>query len=179
MQVVTSKRPMVLFCSLALIFALWVTVSIAKEHTEIAGKMTITYTKQEKIDVGDTEEHIISLSQGEGTNVSTGEHTFMDGAQLVNVSFGDLVGGNGPHQGYVKLVKEDDIVFAKWKGEVTTTLSAEDTPVVTFEGSLSYINGTGQFENIQGGGSYKGGFTSKTTYTVEWEGEYSIKEVRE
>ena len=75
----------------------------------------------------------------------------------------------------MKLTKKDDTVFAKWKGSVMTTLSAEGTPVTTFEGSFSYIKGTGHFENIHGGGTYKGRFISKTIYTVEWEGEYFIE----
>jgi hypothetical protein len=35
--------------------------------------------------------------------------------------------------------------------------------------------GAGQYENITGNGTYNGQFTSKSEYTVEWEGEYSLK----
>lgn len=175
MQMLTFKRSTTLFISFALIFALSVTTSRAKEKTKIAGTMTISYTKQETLDVGDTEEHIVALSEGEGVHVSTGKHKFMDGAQLVNISFGDLVKGNGPHQGYVRLTQKGETVFARWEGKITTTLSPEGTPVTTFEGSFSFITGTGQFKNIQGSGTYKGGFISRTIYTVEWEGEYFIK----
>ena len=174
MQIFTSKTVMALFISLALIFALTVT-TLAQEKTKIAGKMTVTYTKQEKFDVGDTEGHIISMAESEGTNVSTGKHEFMDGAQVVNMSFGDLVKGNGPHQGYIKFTKNGDTSFAKWEGKITTTISAEGTPMTTFEGTFSYIKGTGQFENIHGSGTYKGRFISETTYECDWEAEYFIK----
>jgi hypothetical protein len=170
------KTLMILFISLILIFASGVMMSIAQEKTQIAGKFTATYLKQETIEVGDTEGHIVYLEQTEGTNESTGEHTIMDGARVVNVSFSDLVKGNGPHQGYIKFAQNDDTYFAKWEGTVTTTLSAEGTPIITFEGTYFYIKGTGQFENIQGSGTYKGKFISETTYIAEWEGEYFIKE---
>ena len=175
MRVLTSKRSMVLFISLALILAVGMMSSIAQQKSKIAGKMTLAYARQEMMDMGDTEGHVLSLSESDGINVSIGKHEFMDGAQVVNISFGDLVKGNGLHQGYVKLAKKDDTVFAKWEGKVTTTLSAEGTPITAFEGTLSYVKGTGKFENIQGSGTYKGKSISKTIYTVEWEGEYSIK----
>jgi hypothetical protein len=43
------------------------------------------------------------------------------------------------------------------------------------EGTFSYTKGTALFENIQGGGTYKGKYISEKTYIVEWEGEYFIK----
>ena len=175
MQMLTSKRSMALFISLALIFALGVTTSIAQQKTKIAGKMTCASIKSERINVGDTEGHILLLSEYEGANVSTGKHKFMDGAQVVGMTFGDLVKGNGPHQGYIKMSLNGDAVFSKYEGKTTTTLSPEGTPIMTFEGTFSYIKGTGQFENIQGGGIYKGRYISRTIWVAKWEGEYSIK----
>ena len=174
MRLLTSKRAMTLFVSVALVFAIAVMPATAQEKTKIAGKFTSTQTKLDTIAIGDTEGHVFSLSEYEGTNVSTGEHKFMDGAQIANVSFSDLIKGNGPHQGYVKFSQKADATFAKWEGKVTT-VSGKDAPIITFEGTFSWTKGTGQFENIQGGGTYKGQFTSKTAYTCDWEGEYFIK----
>ena len=175
MQILTSKQPTVLFVSLALIFALSVTTSIAQQKIKIAGKMTCAVTEQKMINVGDTEGHTVSLTEYEGTNVSTGEHDFMDGAQVFNMAFNDLVKGNGTHQVYVKLAKKDDTVFARCEGRTITAVSPEGTPIMTFEGTWSYIKGTGQFENIRGSGTYKGEFISTTIWVDEWEGEYFIK----
>ena len=74
MQILTSKRSMLPFISLVLIFALGVTTSMAQQKTKIAGKMTCAYTKQEVIDAGDTEGHVLSLAEYEGANVSAGAH---------------------------------------------------------------------------------------------------------
>ena len=175
MRELTSKRLMVLTISFALLFVFSVTTSLAQQKMKIAGKMTCANVNREAINIGDAEGHTMYLTEAEGINVSTGQQEFLDGAQVVSVSFSDLAKGNGPHQGYVKLAKKDDAAFRKYEGEVTTILSADGTPMITFKGTFSYIKGTGQLENIKGGGTYKGRYISKTIYTVEWEGEYSIK----
>jgi hypothetical protein len=115
------------------------------------------------------------INKSEGTNASTGKSDFMDGALIVNNNFGDLTMGNGPHEGYIIISKQGGSAIAKWKGKVTTTMSTVNLPITTMEGTFAYINGTGLFENIQGGGTYKGKYLSEKTYTVEWEGEYFIQ----
>lgn len=169
-----SKRSMTLFIGVALVFAVGVMPSSAQQTTKVAGKLTMVQARQDTIDIGDTEGHVFSIGEFEGTNASTGEHKFMDGAQVITKGFSDLIRGNGPHQGYIEFSQKGDRTFAKWEGKITT-VSGKDAPIITFEGTFSWIKGTGQFENIQGNGTYKGQFTSKTTYTVDWEGEYSIK----
>src|SRR5229473_8076155 len=75
---------------LSLIAAVAVTTSIAQQKSKhkIAGKTTLTLTKQEVVEVGDTEGHTLGLGVWEGTNVSTGSHPFMDGAKIVVMGFG-------------------------------------------------------------------------------------------
>lgn len=169
-----TGRGLRLFISLAFIIALSVTTSAAQQKTWVAGTITSANTKIEKINVGDIEDHTISLLEDEGVNVSTGEHNFLDGSAWSSIGQYDLVAGNGAHQGYGKQVLNGDSVFLKWEGHVTTTLSPEGMPMVTFEGTFSWTNGTGQFENIQGGGVYKGRYISRIIWTSEWEGDYSI-----
>ena len=175
MRMITTKRALPLLIGLALVFAFAVTTSVAQEATKIAGTMKATYTKQDTINVGDIEGHKLALAESKGNTVCTSKHKFMDGAQVTNMFTSDLVKGNGPHKGYMEFVKNGDVAFAQWKGNVTTTLSAEGSPITTFKGTYTYTKGTGRFENIQGNGTYKGEFISKTEYIVEWEGEYWIK----
>ncbi len=158
---------------LAIVVFVVMPATAEKKH-QVSGKMTMTYTEQQKIEVGDTEGHALSFGTSEGNNMCTSEDTFVDGAQVVNMTFSDLVRGNGPHEGYAKFVLGEDAVFAKWEGMVTTTVREEEEPLMAFEGTYVYVKGTGQFENIQGKGTYKGQFTSKTDYTADWDGEYSI-----
>ncbi len=176
MEKALLNRLIALFVGLALILAFTPTMTTAQEMTKIAGEIKAVYTKQDTAAVGDTEGHNLILATSEGPNVSTAAHEFMEGARVINYSFNDLVGGNGPHEGYVEFTKNGDSAFGKWQGKVTTTLSAEGVPATSFEGTTTWIKGTGKFESIQGTGTYKGEFISKTEYAVAWEGKYSIKE---
>ena len=171
----SAKKLIGLFISLVLIFTLGVTTSIAQQKTKIAGKHTFAYTKQNTINVGDIEGHIIMLNEFEGFNVSTGEEKFMDGAQDVGMGFFDLVMGNGPYQGYGNMSLNGDVIFWKTQGNVTTTISPEGKPVTTTEGSWTYTKGTGKYENIQGSGTFKVKTMTATIFIVKWEGEYFIK----
>ncbi len=175
MSMLTPKHSMTLLISVVLVFAIGISSLMAQQNIKVAGKFTSSQTRMDSSAIGDAEGHVFSLTEYKGTNVSTGEYKFMDGAQIFNVSFADLLKGNGPQQGYIEFSQKDDRTYAKWEGRVTTTLSAEDTPIIAFEGTFSWIKGTGQFENIQGNGTYSGQFTSKTTYTCDWAGEYTIK----
>jgi hypothetical protein len=172
---VRPGKSMAFLACIALLIALGVTSTSAQEATKVSGKITAAYTNQDSIAVGDITGHILSLSTSEGKNVNTGEHAFMDGAQIVVVSYGDLILGNGVHHGYIEFTKNDDAIYAKWEGKVTTVQATGGAPVTSFEGTLTYTKGTGKFRNIKGSGTYKGEFISKTEYYSEWQTGYSIE----
>ena len=137
-----------------------------------AGKYSAHVTKVEIFEVGDVKGHTVSLRKAEGINSNLGQQVFMDGAKIVTMTFSDLVMGNGPHQGYTEMEKNGDLIISKFDGRIVTTLSAEGKPITSFSGTMHWIKSSGQFTNMQGGGIYKGHFTSETSYEVEWEGEY-------
>ena len=176
MRILTSKRLTVLFISLVLIFGLCVSSLVAQEKFKIAGKMTAAYTVREVVEVDDTEGHALYLLKSEGFNESTGEHKFMDGAETVWFGIADYIKGNGSHTVYTKMYSNDNVVYSKAEGKTTTTLSPEGKPVTTFEGSLTFTQGTGKYKNIQGSGTYKGKLVSSVIIVNEWEGEYFIKQ---
>lgn len=175
MRILISKTSMVLLVNLVLIFALGVTNSIAQQKIKIAGKTTAAYTRLDSISIGDVEGHVISFGTSEGVELSTGKHKLMDGGQVVTAAYNDLVMGNGYGEGYGKSFTDGDSVFWRVQYKVVTTLSREGKPVVTFEGSSTYTRGTGKYEGIQGGNTFKAKFISRTIYVSEWEGEYFIK----
>ena len=45
---------------------------------------------------------------------------------------------------------------------------------VTIEGNWKYTGGTGDFQGLTGGGTYKGGMTSPTEVENTWEGVYEL-----
>jgi hypothetical protein len=168
MQVLKSKRLMLLIISLAMIFALGLTSSLAQEKTKFAGKRYGVMTKTEVIKLDDTEGHMLILSESKGIDVANGE-------QFVSSGFADFVKGNGPQWGYSKTITPDGVTFSTSKMKVTTTLSPQGKPIATFEGTFSFTRGTGKYENIQGGGTFKGKMLGPDIYMFDWEGEYSIK----
>ncbi len=175
MWFVRRRSLTVLFVSLVMALALSATTLSAQQTTSISGKITAAYTHQDSIVVGDIMGHIMSLAASEGKNVNTGEHTFMDGAQVVNMSYSDLTRGNGVHQGHIMFLKNGDTTYARWGGKVSTVLDSAGAPITSLEGVFSYTKGTGRFKNIKGNGSYKGKFISKTGYSVDWQSDYLIQ----
>jgi hypothetical protein len=141
---------------------------------KVSGKETLAYTRQERINVGDIEGHIISLVEAKGVNVSTGNLEYMNGGQVVNLVTSDLVNFNGPIQGYSMVKKKEDSALGKLEGKIITELSSEGTPVAIIEATLTWIKGTGKFKNIQGVVTAKGRYISENIYIVDWEGEYWI-----
>lgn len=142
------------------------------KKTKIAGKSNLKFTEDTIFQIGDVENHRLSLRKAEGINDSRGENGFMDGAFVTNISFSDVINFNGPHQGYVTMEKDGTKVISKWEGIIKTDLSNEGKPVPTFKGTMELIKATGQFKNIKAKFNYDGYFTSESEYTVEWEGEY-------
>lgn len=144
--------------------------SPAGGRTKIAGTFTMAYVTQEKLSIPDGAGHALLLTEARGTNRNSGPTDFMSGAQVAVQELLDLAQGNGASQGYVTLWQGADSTLVKISGRVTTP---QGSPRTTFAGTWTYVKGTGQHEGIQGGGTYKGGFTSPTEFTVDWQGEYS------
>jgi hypothetical protein len=164
---------MTLFLSVGLVLTICAAPSLAQEKITAAGTMTMTQARADSMAISIGESHIMSLMRSTGTNAASGEPKFMDGAQAENSSFSDLVLGNGPHNGYLTLTVDGNSVFVAWKGTVTT-VPGEKEPLISFAGTYIWTGGTGEYAKITGSGTYKGHFTSKTAYTAEWTGEYSI-----
>lgn len=160
---------------LVLFLAVMFIAGQADAQTKISGKMTMAYTKLDSLIIADTEGHNMGLGESKGTNASTGDNAFMDGAETTTFSYADLTKGTGPHMGYTLFKMGDDMFIAKWSGEVKATMTEEGTPKISFSGKYKYVKGAGQYENIKGSGTYTGYFTSKTEYFADWEGEYSLK----
>jgi len=171
MQILKSKRLMLLLIVLVSILAFVVTTSLAQEKVKIKAKYYGVFTKFEQLKPDDTEGHTMSLYEAKGAGSGlTGEVT------LLSRGMSDLVKGNGSHHGYTKLIDKDGhSLFSKWQGEVTTTKTPEGKPMMKFGGTWSIAKGTGKYENAQGGGTYKGGFIASGTSVNYVEGEYVIK----
>lgn len=168
-----SKVTFFVIC-FALILAFSAVTTRGQQSTNISGKISAVNIPAEPISIGDTEGHAVNLLKSEGTNKSTGEQAFMDGAHVFNISFSDVVKGSGRHLGYVIFANDSDTTIAKWEGEVNTISDTEGKSTTNVKGTFTYIYGAGKYKGISGSGTYVGHFTSKTEYAVEWQGSYTL-----
>lgn len=145
------------------------------EGSKVAGSATLSYNKQEASLPPSANGHMLVFGELTGTNKGTDGSGYMDGAAVDNREIGQLFQGNGPHAGYYTMTKGGDSTTALWKGQVTTVLAEDGSPRTSFKGTWEYVSGIGKYAGIKGAGQYSGYFTSKTTYNVDWNGEYSIK----
>ena len=74
--------------------------------------------------------------------------------EIGRASLFDYINGNGKHQGYSSTTFEDGSTkFSSFEG---ITKEVEGGKSSLFEGTYTYIRGTGRFEGIEGSGSYTG-----------------------
>jgi hypothetical protein len=144
------------------------------EGGKIAGAISLNYTKQEALSVVEAPGNLLILGELKGINKSTNGSGYMDGAAVTNREIVRLFQGNGPNNGYITLDKNGDSAVALWNGQVTTVMSPEGQPMTSFKGTWEYVAGTGRLTGIKGNGDFQGHFTSKTSYDVNWNGEYSV-----
>ena len=170
MQTSKSRKLMLLFVTMASILALCATASLAQEKVEVKMRAYAVVTEMERFEVGDTEGHFISILQNKGVS-SDGKFV------RYFTTRSDLIKGNGTLSGYGQYVevKDGDAIFLKFDGSVSTIKSPEGKLKITFKGPYSYTKGTGKYENIQGGGTFSGGYIGEGIMYVDVEGEYSIK----
>ena len=145
------------------------------EGGKIGGSAALTYTKQEVSMPPAANGQMLILGELSGTNKNTDGSGFMDGATVDNREIGQLFQGNGANAGYYTMTKGGDSTTALWKGQVKTVLADDGSPRTSFTGTWEYVSGAGKYAGIKGAGQYSGYFTSKTSYTVDWNGEYSVK----
>jgi hypothetical protein len=139
----------------------------------IAGKSTLTYEKQERVELNDILGHQLSSAVAKGTNQNTGQSNFMNGAEVTDVESSDLVQGNGPQQGFVNFSNAGEgSVAVQWNGNAKTTM-AGDKQNTTFNGQWHFVRGTGNYQDIKGQGTYEGYAPSPTSLVVDFKGEYT------
>lgn len=144
--------------------------------TRISGKLTMKYVQQHPLAAADAAGPVVFANQARGTNLSTGKTEYMDGAEITSIEIADLTQGTGTHQGYITFAKKGDGGVNRWNGRVSTTMSANNQPVTTFEGTWTKISGSGRYQGVTGRGRYRGRVVSPTEYVVEWDGEIDLKD---
>jgi hypothetical protein len=168
------KSALATFVILALFFALEAGLAFAQEKIRWSSKETVAYPKREVVEVGDVKGHYVGMNQFEGSYAAA-TPKILDGAQVTGVSFFDAIQGNGSARGYERVVKGPNSCITKWEMEVRPSTLPDGSPTAKWEGTFTFIQGTGELEGIRGSGTFRGTYISKNISVSEEEGEYWIE----
>ena len=164
----------VFLISLIFLVSLSAPSALGQEKHKFSNKMYGVNTKHEAIDVLDGNKgHQLTISsyKGVGTTASGEQSVFeVQGT-------GDLINYNGTISGYQFSRFQDGSTWVtSYEGKMTAKPSkAGKPPLVSWGGSWTIVKGTGKYENVAGGGTYKARFISQGIYVNVAEGEYVIK----
>jgi hypothetical protein len=141
------------------------------------GKFTATgksvgILAETKMMPGDKPGHEVTMVRSMHT--ITYSDPILESGQATVVNINDFVAGSGPHRGYFAIKHPNgDSTFTSYEGTTKATPKPDGSPGVSFEGKWHFTGGTGKFEGITGGGTYKGPLPSGPGY--EFEGHYTLK----
>jgi hypothetical protein len=103
-----------------------------------------------------------------GSQSSTDEK--WNAARVTYWGMSDVIAGQGTQSGYfVNEHQAGDRDWGTFQAKVATRGSE-----TTLEGTWSFVNGTGMFAGIKGGGTFKTRLTSPTEVQCAWEGSYEL-----
>jgi len=156
----------------ALLFMQSLAVEAQTGKFTAAGKV-VGVLAETKMVPGDKQGHEVTMVRRMDT-ITYSDPIFGSG-QATIVSVTDYINGSGPHRGYFSIKHPSgDSTFTSYEGASRATPKQGGPPDVTFEGKWQYTGGTGKFEGITGGGTYKGGLTAAGP-AYEFEGQYTLK----
>ena len=165
-----TNHIMVITLSLVLLLLLAAPFVQAAERGKVTCRTVWYATSFQSIPVGDVEGHIIFLFEAKGI-------TFCEpwGACLIKESTtGDRTKGLGPAEGYdIYTFPDGSTITEKFTGEATSAGTGK-TGTGAGEGTLTFVSGTGKFQGIQGGGTFKWWVLGPGQWYADFEGEYTL-----
>jgi len=148
--------------------------AVAGERGKIIERWVQYTTTVQTLKVPDVEGHSIHMVETKG--IGSDEKW---GAYLTDQTYTmDLIKAEGTHQGYGHATFPDGSTMSvKFEGKnkgASIKFSADIAGSVGAEGTFTYIKGTGKFEGIGGGGTYKVYILGPGQFYADMEGEYTL-----
>jgi hypothetical protein len=135
-----------------------------------SGSFSARAHSQTTISLPDVPNHEINVAEISGLQKTADDN--WNNAKITYWATADLVEGNGAQRGYfVDEHTDGNRDFGTFEGKVVTANGQ-----TSIEGTWKYRGGTGKFNNLTGGGTYKGRLTSPVDVENTWEGTYQLAE---
>ena len=123
---------------------------------------------QQALTVGDREGHALMIARVRGPQQSS--NPLWNEATIVYSAVLDLTAGAGEQRGYfVNTHADGDRDWGTFGGTVTPAGTE-----LQCEGTWEFTGGSGQYEGITGGGTYRMRLTSPETVETTWDGVYEL-----
>lgn len=137
---------------------------------KISGQFTGNATMQTNISLPNAPEQEVSFADISGAQ-KVSDPNWKD--TKVTFEFGsDLTRGSGLQRGFfVNEHPNGECDCGVAEAKVTTVNGQQ-----ILEGTWRYTHGTGSFDGISGGGTFKGRMKSPTEFEISWEGNYRLRE---
>jgi hypothetical protein len=134
----------------------------------ITGSFSGRSASQSTVSLHDTSNHDLSLMEVRGVQKSQDQK--WNNARITYWGTADLIAGSGPQRGYfVNEHADGDRDFGTFEGRIQTSGQQ-----ATMEGNWTFTGGTGKYQGLTGGGTYKGRLTSPVEVENNWDGNYQL-----
>jgi len=143
----------------------------AGEKGRVVNRETYFASSIPSVKVPDVDGHALYLYDAKGIsfNEKWGVAVIASGGML------DYIKGTGSNQGYSHFTFEDgSTITASWKGESKGETAPGTAGRREASGNWTYIKGTGRFEGIQGGGTWKSHILGSGLWYSDTVGEYAL-----
>lgn len=122
--------------------------------------------------MGPEPNHALGIGKASGTNKSTGETSFLDGATETEVFYYELNNGSGSSHGFVSYQASDGTLLIEFSGPAGIIL-VDGKPQLRAAGSWRFVRGTGRYTNGTGFGTYASKlFPPAFEGVTEWSGTF-------
>lgn len=136
----------------------------------ISGSFTGHAAAQSSMSLSDAANHELNLMQVTATQRSSDPD--WNHSHMCYWGTADLHEGSGIQRGYfITYHSGGDRDFGTFEGKISTAAGQ-----MTIEGTWKFSGGTGKYEGLSGGGTFKGRMTAPGVFEDTWEGNYELAE---
>jgi hypothetical protein len=137
---------------------------------QMRGSFSAHVSWQTTIPQNETPKHDVTIVQIAGVQKSS--DALWNSARIAYWGLGETISGNGTQRGYfIDRHADGSMDRGTFEAQVTTT--GND---MTLQGTFTFSGGTGKFNGLTGGGTFRTRMTSPTELECTWEGAYQLAE---